>query len=73
LFTSYWPGGVSIYPLEQYLQIAQSKKFQKFDHGKRKNKKIYGQSDPPTYVLSNINVPARLLYGTQDGLFLPQV
>jgi lysosomal acid lipase/cholesteryl ester hydrolase len=73
LFTSYWPGGVSIYPLEQYLQIAQSKKFQKFDHGKRKNKKIYGKSEPPTYVLSNINVPARLLYGTQDGLFLPQV
>ncbi|CAH1378794.1 unnamed protein product [Tenebrio molitor] len=72
LFTSYWPGGVSIYALEQYLQIAQSKKFQKFDHGKRKNKKIYGQSEPPTYVLSNINVPARLLYGTQDGLFLPQ-
>ncbi|CAH1378793.1 unnamed protein product [Tenebrio molitor] len=72
LFTSNWPSGVSIYALKQYLQIAQSKKFQKFDYGKRKNQKIYGQSEPPTYALSNINVPARLLYGTRDSLFSSQ-
>jgi lysosomal acid lipase/cholesteryl ester hydrolase len=68
LLFSYFPTGTSIYEFEQYVQIAQSKNFQKFDYGKEKNVEIYGQSEPPTYNLSKIKLPVRLLYGEEDSL-----
>jgi lysosomal acid lipase/cholesteryl ester hydrolase len=73
LLFSYFPTGTSIYEFEQYVQIAQSKNFQKFDYGKEKNVEIYGQSEPPTYNLSKIKLPVRLLYGEEDSLTSQEV
>ena len=52
-----------------YAQVMQSKKFQQFDWGKKKNKEKYGQSNPPEIDLTAINaVPTALFVGTEDDL-----
>ncbi|XP_044262252.1 lipase member K-like [Tribolium madens] len=65
LYYSYWPGGISIYILKQYLQIIQSKQFQKFDYGAQNNQ-LYGTKTPPIYNLSEITLPTHLFYGEND-------
>ncbi|CAH1378797.1 hypothetical protein MTP99_002594 [Tenebrio molitor] len=69
LYYSYWPSGISIYQLKQYLQIVRSKRFQKFDYGSKKNMEIYGQAKPPKYDLSKIDIPVRLFNGKSDSLY----
>ncbi|XP_068898904.1 lipase 1-like [Tenebrio molitor] len=69
LYYSYWPSGISIYQLKQYLQIVRSKRFQKYDYGLTKNNRVYGQRKPPTYDLSKIDIPVRLFYGKSDSLY----
>lgn len=68
VFLSYWPSGLSIYQLKQYLQIANSNKFEKYNFGIL-NIKNYGKNKPPTYDLNKISVPVCLLYGENDILF----
>lgn len=48
-------------------------KFQKFDHGQKKNLELYGSPKPPEYNLSNINTKIHLLYGSNDWLVLKKV
>jgi hypothetical protein len=54
--------------LTQYSQMSVSNKFQKYDYGKEKNLKKYGQAEPPLYNLSNIIVPLVMYYGKHDIL-----
>lgn len=43
-------------------------KFSQFDYGKGENIKKYGQSEPPLYDLSNIDIPIYMYYGENDLL-----
>ena len=44
---SHEPGGSSISNVHHWLQFYTNKRFARFNHGKTKNKKIYGCEDPP--------------------------
>lgn len=59
--------------MAQYGHIAQAGKVIMYDYGKLKNKRVYGQSDPPVYDLSKITLPVYLFYGENDLLATPKV
>lgn len=64
VFFNQLPGGGS---LKVFNHIAQqiSGQFAKYDYGKE-NINIYGQSTPPEYNISKIEVPFYLVYSTAD-------
>ncbi|CAH1378619.1 unnamed protein product [Tenebrio molitor] len=73
-FYSHFPSSIATMQLTQYSQMSVSNKFQKYDYGKEKNLKKYGQAEPPLYNLSNIIVPLVMYYGKHDILIKePQV
>ncbi|KAF2893340.1 hypothetical protein ILUMI_12833 [Ignelater luminosus] len=59
--------GFSLKSTVHYLQLMRDKgRFQRFNYGKVKNKKLYGSVKPPFYPLKNINVSMTLMYGGND-------
>lgn len=50
-----------------------SGRFQKYDHGLEKNRRIYDKPQPPQYNLSNIRTKLHILYGTHDLLVMEEV
>ena len=60
------PAGTSTTSFLHFFQLSESGYFRKYDHGKEKNYKIYGQDSPPSYNLTNIIAPVRLYYGDND-------
>ena len=55
------PAGQSYRAMVYYAQsIRGDYKFSLYNYGKRKNKKIYGQKDPPAVPLENYNIPTVL-------------
>ncbi|XP_055845213.1 lipase 3-like [Episyrphus balteatus] len=62
------PAGCSTGQEIHYLQELKSGYFRKFDHGRVKNLKVYGQATPPNYNESNIVAPVRFYHGDNDKL-----
>ena len=48
-----------------------SKKMALYDWGKKKNKEIYGQDEPPLVPIEDYNVPTAMMSGDLDGLAVP--
>lgn len=64
---------VSFKTVQQYCQNSISRTFTKFDYGLVGNQLVYGQSTPPAYNVSYIDVQNHfIVYGTNDGLASPE-
>jgi hypothetical protein len=55
------------------MQVVVAFRFQHYDYGRSKNIKMYGQSTPPLYDFSKIQVPIALFHSRDDLLVSPQV
>lgn len=67
------PGGGSTQTVIHFAQEINSKKFCKFDHGRRGNMNAYNQSSPPEYDLQKVTVPVALMWSDNDWLADPKV
>ena len=68
VYYGHTPSGTSSKNVLQFLQMARSHRFQKFDYGPRGNQLMYNTSTPPEYNISNIRTPVVLMSGTEDLL-----
>lgn len=59
--------------LLHFAQMSKVKRFQQYDYGLRRNKKIYGTEYPPEYPVSDIEVPFQIIYSEKDYLVGSQV
>jgi pimeloyl-ACP methyl ester carboxylesterase len=67
VLVSHYPDTTSVQNMNHWLQIYKSDNFQKYDFGKKKNKKKYGNATPPLYDLaSSLEVPQIIYYGSND-------
>ncbi|XP_066249786.1 lipase 3-like isoform X2 [Euwallacea similis] len=62
----YIPQGFSARQAWHYAQIVVSKDFKLYDHGAKKNMKLYNSTIPPTYNMSNCKAPIALFYAPRD-------
>ncbi|XP_063924782.1 lipase member K-like [Zophobas morio] len=60
------PVPVSLMQVLQYAQMFHSRKFQKYDYGRRGNIIKYNQEQPPLYNLTNCKLPVYMFYGNCD-------
>ncbi|KAF2889694.1 hypothetical protein ILUMI_16479 [Ignelater luminosus] len=60
------PAGSSIRQGQHFAQLITTAKFQKYDYGRIKNLKIYGQPAPPQYDLSKITAPLAIYVEDRD-------
>ncbi|KAM8713456.1 hypothetical protein ACLKA7_013724 [Drosophila subpalustris] len=60
------PAGCSINQMFHYLQEYNSGHFRQFDYGSTRNKKEYGNKNPPDYDVEGIDVPVYLYYSDND-------
>ncbi|KAL0272957.1 UNVERIFIED_CONTAM: hypothetical protein PYX00_005748 [Menopon gallinae] len=58
--------GMSAKEYIHLLQFRESDKFRQFDYGKKGNLKVYRQSEPPSFNISQVQVPTYLYYGPND-------
>ena len=49
VYMGHFPSGASLNSLLHFSQIMVADRFQKFDHGRFENNRIYGSPQPPTY------------------------
>lgn len=66
LISATHPAGSSTSQLIHYLQEYTSGYFRRFDYGKHKNKKVYGQKEPTNYQTENIVAETYFYYGDND-------
>lgn len=71
VYMSNLPSGSSYRTFVYYGQVMASGRFAKYDFGKRENKKIYGEKEPPLIPLENISIPIALFSGSLDALAAP--
>ena len=71
VFMANEPSGSSYRTFIYYGQMINSGKFNRYDYGAIKNKKVYGQSDVPLVPIEDYNIPTVLLSGSLDGLSTP--
>ena len=71
VFMSNEPSGQSYRTFVYYGQMINSGKFNRYDYGAIKNKKVYGQKDVPLVPIENYNIPTVLFSGDIDGLATP--
>ncbi|XP_047993675.1 lipase 3-like [Leguminivora glycinivorella] len=62
------PAGASVRQFVHYGQSIADKTFKRFDHGRLKNRRVYGSYRAPAYDLSKITVPVFLHYSASDPL-----
>lgn len=63
------PAGTSTWNIIHWAQMTRSGRVQRFDYGSRgENMRHYGQTTPPLYNLSRVNVPTYLYYSESDWL-----
>lgn len=60
------PAGVSTKTFIHFFQIYLSKRFQRFDYGPERNKKLYSSSTPPEFPISLITAPVNLFVSDSD-------
>jgi gastric triacylglycerol lipase len=62
------PGGTSAMNMYHWRQLVLNGKFRKYDYGIMENMKKYGQTSPPDYDLSSIEIPVYLFFGQYDSI-----
>lgn len=61
------PAGASLKTFQHYFQMKSSGQFSQFDYGSpQANMEKYGETEPPVYNLSNVQVPTSLFCGDGD-------
>lgn len=68
ILLSYANSGTAFKCLTHYMQMSGSKKFQHYDFGEVKNQRMYGNTKPSSYNLSDIDIPVHLFSGANDAL-----
>ncbi|CAH0560012.1 unnamed protein product [Brassicogethes aeneus] len=66
VFLSNTPAGTSYRQMMHYVQELRSGHFRAYDYSIIKNRKIYKQSTPPSYNVTNIKAPVALFYSEND-------
>nr|UZS00785.1 gastric triacylglycerol lipase [Neocaridina denticulata sinensis] len=66
------PAGTSARAIHHFLQEIQSGAFRKYDYGKQKNMRVYGQPEPPSYNLDRVKPPVALFWSKNDWLASPK-
>lgn len=67
------PAGVSVKTLLHFAQGINSKRFCHFDYGDEdSNYQVYGDTVPPDYTLSQVQVPVILYWGDNDWVAAPE-
>ncbi|XP_050299980.1 lipase 3-like isoform X2 [Anthonomus grandis grandis] len=67
VFLTNSPNGISYRDIEHYTQEVTSAQFRQYDYGNSISNFIhYGQSEPPSYNISNIKVPLAVYYAKND-------
>ncbi len=73
VFMAHYPSGSSLKSFRHFKQLMLSDKFAYFDYGDEANRRIYGQSDPPSIDITKIhNFPIALISGHTDELSNPK-
>ncbi|XP_023230279.1 gastric triacylglycerol lipase-like [Centruroides sculpturatus] len=72
VYFSHFPAGTSTKNFIHYLQLVNSKKFQKFDYGLLENLKKYRQLQPPKYDCNKIKTPIAIFWSLNDLLANPK-
>lgn len=67
------PSSISVRTYDHFMQAYKSKEFQRFDFGRAKNMKKYGQPKPPKYGFENATFPVAIFYGDNDYCVQPKV
>eukprot|EP00928_Gymnodinium_smaydae_P060929 TRINITY_DN4489_c0_g1_i2.p1 TRINITY_DN4489_c0_g1~~TRINITY_DN4489_c0_g1_i2.p1 ORF type:complete len:295 (+),score=60.33 TRINITY_DN4489_c0_g1_i2:606-1490(+) len=67
-YSSHFPSGTSAKNMIHFAQAIRESTFERFDYGDELNERIYGESRPRTYNLSNLAVPTALLVASEDSL-----
>jgi len=67
------PAGTSTFTALHYGQEVTSHGFHKYDLGKVRNRRVYGQPDPPEYDPGVDDVPISLYWGQGDLMATPDV
>jgi len=71
VYGSHTPAGTSVKNMIHFAQLIAGKRFQAYDYGHFKNKKIYGTKRPKAYDLSKVTVPVAIYAGGNDWLADP--
>ncbi|XP_037519445.2 gastric triacylglycerol lipase-like [Rhipicephalus sanguineus] len=66
VYVSNNPAGTSVRNIFHFSQLVKTNRFQRFDWGRRKNKKIYGQAEPPQYDIRKVTAPVALYWSDGD-------
>ncbi|XP_068748614.1 gastric triacylglycerol lipase-like [Montipora capricornis] len=72
VYFTHTPADTSDKDVIHWLQLFNSKKFQKYDYGRSGNREQYGQHKPPTYNLQEVDLPVALYSGSDDWLANPK-
>ncbi|KAG8201347.1 hypothetical protein JTE90_016824 [Oedothorax gibbosus] len=72
VYVAHTPAGASTQSIIHYAQMVNSKKFLKYDFGKKENLKRYNQTTPPEYHVQNITTKVALFWSKNDQLADPQ-
>ncbi|XP_038061446.1 lysosomal acid lipase/cholesteryl ester hydrolase-like [Patiria miniata] len=62
------PAGTSVWNMDHWAQMVQSKKCSMYDFGPKGNMEHYNQTTPPVYHIENMQTPTALFYGGRDTL-----
>uniref|UniRef100_A0A0N5BNT1 Lipase n=1 Tax=Strongyloides papillosus TaxID=174720 RepID=A0A0N5BNT1_STREA len=69
VYMGHTPAATSVQNMVHWMQMVHSKKQEMYDYrSEKENQKHYGQSTPPEYDISNVNVDTYLYWGDSDWL-----
>ncbi|XP_068738414.1 lysosomal acid lipase/cholesteryl ester hydrolase-like [Montipora capricornis] len=72
VYVTHTPAGTSVKNAIHWLQMVNSKKFQRYDYGFFGNKRNYGQRKTPLYNLQSMTLPVVVYSGENDWLADPK-
>ncbi|XP_047513455.1 lipase 3-like [Pieris napi] len=68
---SHVPAGASTRQIKQFGQAVAANELRKYDFGAEINTKVYGNSQPPRYNMTDVKVPVALYYSDEDWMAHP--
>jgi len=66
VYFNHAPAGTSLQNMNHYAQMYNGKEWSRYDWGWTKNHQVYGQTTPPRYDPTKVNVPVHMFYGEKD-------
>lgn len=69
---SHLPSGTSLKNVVHFGQLVRCRHFRKFNYGVLKNRRIYGQRNPPDYDLTRVTAPVAIFWSLNDWLADPK-